>query len=124
MLKVTLALSLVVALSSQAFADDLSASAAQAAQQQAQQQEQAAHRAIPKAYLYGGTALFAGGITAAIYGFLHQQNTGFAGYKGTTLVLNEASATNTLSGPSASAWRSRAGRSCSSDSGTQDDRQL
>jgi hypothetical protein len=37
-------------------------------------------------------------LTAAVYGFVHNQNSGYSGYKGTTLVLNEASATNTLIG--------------------------
>ncbi len=100
MLKVTCAFAIVVTLGSQAFADGLANSAAAASQQQAaeQQKETAPKPRMSKAVLVGGTGLFAAGMGAALYGFLHNQNTGFPGYRGTQLVLGEATATNKVMG--------------------------
>ena len=74
---------LVVGLSTSAFAGDLQASIAKAARQQAQ----TGHGPMPKGYVWAGGALFAGGIGAAFYGFLHNQHTGYPTY-------GEATATN------------------------------
>src|SRR3989442_11780913 len=66
-----------------AIAGDLKPTAAQAAQQQTQTQD----RSIPKGYLWAGTALFVGGMTAGIYGFLNNRNGSLPG-------ADEANATN------------------------------
>ncbi|OLE82349.1 MAG: hypothetical protein AUF76_09815 [Acidobacteria bacterium 13_1_20CM_2_65_9] len=73
----------VIGLSTSALAGDLQTSAAQAAQQQTQTQD----RSIPKGYLWAGTALFVGGMTAGIYGFLNNRNGSLPG-------ADEANATN------------------------------
>ena len=74
---------LVVGLSTSAFAGDLQASIAKAARQEAQ----TGHRPMPKGYVWAGGVLFAGGMGAALYGFLHNRHTGYPTY-------GEATATN------------------------------
>jgi hypothetical protein len=74
---------LIVSLSAPAFAGDLAASIAKAAQQQAKSE----HASMPKEYLWCGTLLFAGGIGAALYGYLHNEHTGYPEF-------GEATATN------------------------------
>ena len=81
--RIAVALTLVVGLSTPALAGDLAASIAKAAQQQTQSER----KPMPKGYLWGGTLLFAGGIGAAFYGYLHNEHTGYPEF-------GEAEATN------------------------------
>lgn len=74
---------LVVGLSTSALAGDLAAGIAKAAQQQTQSQR----GSVPKGYLWAGTLLFAGGMAAAFYGYLHNEHTGYPEF-------GEAEATN------------------------------
>ena len=74
---------LVIGLSTSSFAGDLQASIAKAARQQAQTER----APIPKGYVWAGGVLFAGGMGAALYGYLHSQHTGYPTY-------GEATATN------------------------------
>ena len=90
---------LVVAVSTSALAGDLLSTVAKAAEQQAQQQNQSARRPMGKGYLWGGTVLFAGGMAAALYGFLHNRNTGYPGFRGNDApTFGEAKATNVTLG--------------------------
>ena len=61
---------LVLGLSSAGFAGDLRESIANATFDQAPQTQQQGVK-IPSGYLWPGIALFAGGMTMAMYGFLH-----------------------------------------------------
>jgi hypothetical protein len=66
---------LVIGIGTPALAGDLQKSIANAAAAQAAQpQEQAPSRPMPKAYLWSGSALFVGGMTLGIYGFLNNRN--------------------------------------------------
>lgn len=95
MLKITTTIVLVLALASPSFAaglgDDIAKAADQAAQAQA---AEASHGPMSRVALWSGITLFAGGMGVGLYGFLHNKNTGYPGYKGTDLVLNEAKAQN------------------------------
>ena len=82
-MRIMVAWLIIAGLSSSAFAGDLAASIAKAAEQQTQPQR----RSIPKGYLWTGTVLFAGGIAAAFYGYLHNEHTGYPEF-------GEADATN------------------------------
>lgn len=95
MLKITTTIVLVITLASPTFAGGLTDDIAKAADQAAQAQTaRPSHGPMSKAALWSGITLFAGGMTVGLYGFLHDKNTGYPGYKGTTLVLNEAKAQN------------------------------
>ena len=95
MFKMTTSIVLVLALASPAFAGGLGDDIAKAADQAAQAQAaNTPHGPMSKAALWGGITLFAGGMGVGLYGFLHDKNTGYPGYKGTDLVLNEAKAQN------------------------------
>lgn len=85
LLRIIVAALLVAGLSTSALADDFQASIAKAVEQQGQ--GQTGRAPIQKGYLWGGAVLFAGGMTAAIYGFLHNEHTGYP-------TFGEASATN------------------------------
>ena len=86
LLRIVVAALLVVGLSTSAFADDFQASIAKAVEQQGQT-GQTGRAPIQKGYLWAGAVLFAGGMTAALYGFLHNEHTGYP-------TFGEASATN------------------------------
>ena len=81
--RIAVALTLVVGLSTPALAGDLAASIAKAAQQQ--QQTPSEHKS--RGYFWAGTLLFAGGMGAAFYGYLHNEHTGYPEF-------GEAEATN------------------------------
>lgn len=72
LLRIVAASLLGVGMSTSAFADDFSSSIAKAVQDQRQigQNDRTPHR---KASLWGGAVLFAGGMTTAIYGFMHDR---------------------------------------------------
>lgn len=57
----------------------------------AEQAAQSEGGPIPRGYLWAGTALFVGGMTAGLYGFLNNQNGTFPGF-------GEAEATNKVLG--------------------------
>jgi hypothetical protein len=82
-LRTVVAWLVISGVSTSAFAGDLAASVARAARQEAQSSD----KPMPKGYLWGGTALFVGGMTVGIYAFLHNRNGQYPG-------LNEATATN------------------------------
>jgi hypothetical protein len=63
---------LIAGLSTPALAGDLRESAAKAANQQTAPTE--SRGPIPKAYLWTGAALFVGGMTVGLYGFLNNKN--------------------------------------------------
>jgi hypothetical protein len=73
-LRITLVSFLIVSLTTPAVAGDLQSSILKAAQQAAAPQAQPASRAIPKAYLWSGLALLAGGLAVTGYGFLSNRN--------------------------------------------------
>jgi hypothetical protein len=75
---------LVIGMSAPALAGDLQKSVAQAAQEQSRAADD---KPIAKPYLWAGTALFVGGMTAGIYGYLNNRNGQFPGF-------DEANATN------------------------------
>jgi hypothetical protein len=69
---------LVIGIGAPALAGDLHKSIENAAAAQAAQpQEQAPSHPMPKAYLWSGSALFVGGMTLGIYGFLNNRNGSF-----------------------------------------------
>lgn len=72
LLRIVAASLLGVAMSTSAFADDFSSSIAKAVQDQQRigQNDRTPHR---KGSLWGGAVLFAGGMTTAIYGFMHDR---------------------------------------------------
>ena len=82
-LRIIVAWFAIVGLSTSAFAGDINASIAKEAQQQASSRQ----TAIPKGYLWAGSALFVGGMTVGIYSFLHNRN-------GDIPRFDEANATN------------------------------
>jgi hypothetical protein len=86
LLRIVTASLLVAGMSTSAFAEDLSSSIAKAVQNQRQigQNDRTPRR---KVYLWGGAVLFAGGMTTAVYGFMHNEHTGYPTY-------GEATATN------------------------------
>ena len=77
--------SLIVAMSTPAWAEDVPAAFANAATPLSASrlaagqatQEQNQNRAIPKGYLYLGSGLFVAGLTAALVGFLNNRNGDF-----------------------------------------------
>ena len=87
--------SLIVAMSSSAFASDLHeaiAKAASAAEQTpAQQAPPRSDAPMPKAYLWLGSGLFVGGLATALYGFLNNSNGDFPEF-------GEATSTNVKMG--------------------------
>ena len=95
MLKITTTIVLVLALASPSFAGGLGDDIAKAADQAAQAQPASIpHGPMSKVALWSGITLFTAGMGVGLYGFLHDKNTGYPGYKGTDLVLNEAKAQN------------------------------
>jgi len=74
---------LIACVSAPAVAGDLRSSVAKAAEQQAE----SSAKPIPKGYLWGGSALFVGGMAVGIYAFLHNKNGSVPG-------LDECCATN------------------------------
>jgi hypothetical protein len=76
LLRIVAASLLVVGLSTSAFAEDFQPSIAKAVEQQ-RQTGQTGHPPIQKGYLWAGGLLFAGGMTTAFYGFLHNKHTGY-----------------------------------------------
>jgi hypothetical protein len=95
MLKIATTIVLVLALASPSFAGGLGDDIANAADQAAQAQTAAAsHGPMSRVALWSGITLFSVGMGVGLYGFLHNTNTGYPGYKGTDLVLNEAKAQN------------------------------
>lgn len=79
--RVVIVSSLIAAMSTPARAGDLQAAVANAAAAASRvseaTQEQSQNRPIPKGYLYLGTGLFVGGLTAALIGFLNNSNGDF-----------------------------------------------
>jgi hypothetical protein len=72
-LRVLVAWSLVIGLSTSALAGDLRSSIAKAAEQQAQTQK----TSIDNRFLLPGSALFVGGMALVVYGFLHTKGGDF-----------------------------------------------
>lgn len=83
----------VMGLGSSAIAGDLLASVAKAVekQEQATQTGSLGHQPMPKAYLWSGAALFAGGMVVAMNGFLNNRNGEFPEF-------GEADSTNVAMG--------------------------
>jgi len=96
-LRISMVFALTVSLGAPAMAGDLTESIAKASEAAAQQQTNNTHRPIAKGYLWGGTALFAGGMGVAFYAFLHNQNTGLPGFESgnPVPVYGEATSMNT-----------------------------
>lgn len=93
-LNIVVVSSLVVAMSTPAFAGDLRAAVAKAAaaeQTSSQQNTPGRNAPIPKGYLFIGSALFVGGMTAALVGFLNNSN-------GSYPEFGEATSTNVKMG--------------------------
>ena len=68
--RIVVAWLVIAGMSTPAFAGDLRSSVEKAAREQAQSSD----KPMPKAYLWAGSALFVGGMTVGIYGFLHNRN--------------------------------------------------
>jgi hypothetical protein len=68
---------LLVSLATSAAAGDLQQSIARAVQQQ-RQEEKAPPKSSSKPLVWGGTALFVGGMAVGLYAFINNQNGGFA----------------------------------------------
>src|SRR5262245_39221745 len=78
LLRIVITWLLVIGIGAPALAGDLRKSIENAAAAQAAQpQEQAPSRPMPKAYLWIGSALFIGGMSLGIYGFLNNRNGSF-----------------------------------------------
>lgn len=94
-LRTVIAFSLIVAMSSSAFAADLHEAIAKAASaEQAPAAQQAPPRTdapMPKAYLWLGSGLFVGGLATGLYGFLNNSNGSFPEF-------GEATSTNVAMG--------------------------
>ena len=84
---------LVLGLSPSAFAGDLHAAIVNAAEQQTSPQQTTPNQSgpMPKAYLWSGLALFAGGMAVGLTGFLNNKNGGFPEF-------GEATSTNVKMG--------------------------
>jgi hypothetical protein len=94
-LKIFIVSTLVVAMSSSAFAGDLheaiAKAASAAAQTPAQQTPPRSDAPMPKGYLWLGSGLFVGGLATAVYGFLNNKNGSFPEF-------GEATSTNVAMG--------------------------
>jgi len=93
-LRTVIAFSLVISMSSSAFAADLHeaiAKAASAEQAPAQQAPPRTDAPMPKAYLWLGSGLFVGGLATGLYGFLNNSNGSFPEF-------GEATSTNVAMG--------------------------
>lgn len=84
-LRIIVAWVVIAGLGTSAFAGDLRESIDKAAAEQ--ERPPARQTAIPKGYLWAGSALFVGGMTIGIYSFLHNRN-------GDIPRFDEANATN------------------------------
>lgn len=92
--KIFIVSSLIIAMSSSAFGGDLHeaiAKATAAEQTPAQQAPPRSDAPMPKAYLWLGSGLFAGGLATALYGFLNNSNGSFPEF-------GEATSTNVKMG--------------------------
>lgn len=93
-LDIVVASSLIVVMSTPAFAGDLRAAAAKVASEEqtsSQQTAPARNEPIPKGYLLLGSGLFVGGMSAAMIGFLNNSNGSFPEF-------GEATSTNVKMG--------------------------
>jgi len=82
-MRIAVAWLILASLGTPVFAGDLRSSIAKAAEEQSQSND----KPIPKGYLWAGSALFVGGMTVGIYGFLNNKNGSVPG-------LDECCATN------------------------------
>lgn len=91
-LRTLLVSSLIIAMSSSAFAGELREAVAKAATvEQAQQAPPRTDAPMPKAYLWLGSGMFIGGLATGLYGFLNNRNGSFPEF-------GEATSTNVAMG--------------------------